>query len=131
MKTALLTAILIFGSIAAHAADPIDYVVKARDVTWDAVTQFTDGTPCAPAAYRLYWGRESGVYTAHATGTNIVATLPTDAAGTWYAAVTAIAPDGLESAFSNELVIPIQRPAVPGGLRTVTVTVTVKVEDGQ
>jgi hypothetical protein len=135
----LLAAILILGSIMAHAAEPIDYAIKARTVTWDAVTNCTDGTPVVPAAYRLYWGWESGAYTTNMTGayttnmtgTNLVATLPTNATGTWYAAVTAIAPDGLESGFSNELVIPIQRPQSPGGLRVVTVMVKVTMEDGQ
>ena len=126
---ALLAALILLAATLAHAADPTDYAIKARSVTWDATTNCTDGTPVTPAAYRLYWGRESGAYTTNMTGTNLVATLPTNATGTWYAAVTAIAPDGLESGFSNELVIPISRPVAPGGLRTVTVMVKVTMEE--
>ncbi len=116
----------------AHAEDPvknlitepIQFQIRPKNVIWDAPP---DGP--APDSYRVYWGRAPGAYIGHveATTNNLVATIPIDATGVWHIAATSVIGD-LESVFSEELVLPISRPAPPGGVRPIQVQVTVTVQ---
>jgi len=80
-------------------------------MTWDAPTQFMDGSPLNPGtdlqSYKLYYGTVSQTYTQVITfsnpGTSTVTqsvTLPT---GTYFFVVTSVALNGNESLYSNEV----------------------------
>ena len=100
------------------AAPPIQHKVQPMDVTWDAPVGFEDGTSIlTPISFRVYWGRQSHEYTDHVlVTTGLVATVEINATGALYVAATALV-DGLESDYSNELVIRVRRSTPPGKLR--------------
>ena len=120
LAVTIAIALAVYAAIAyaVLAAPPIQHKVQPMDVTWDAPVGFEDGTSIlTPISYRVYWGRQSHEYTDHVlVTTGLVATVEINATGAWYVAATALV-DGLESDYSNELVIHVRRSTPPGKLR--------------
>ena len=80
-------------------------------LTWDAPTQYMDGSSLNPAAdlksYRLYYGTVSQSYTQMVPvanpSTSVITQSVTLAPGTYFFVVTAITQDDLESTYSIEI----------------------------
>ena len=99
-------------------------------LAWDAPSDYTDGTPMEEGMeYKLHYGLATRSYSAHIpAGTNTVAEAQGLADGqTYYFAVTAISINGVESAYSEEIVW--QAPAGPYGGIPHSVPGTVEAED--
>ena len=95
-------------------------------LTWNAPATFTDGTPVTGLdGYKLYVGNASGVYQQGIDVGNQTSYALSDLSdgATYYFAVTAYGTDGMESAYSHELVMTF--PALP-----VTYTIAATSEGG-
>jgi hypothetical protein len=114
---------------------PMPAFAGSATLTWDAPTQYTDGTPLNPATdlsgYVLGWGlvsRTSVTYPhsvnvpnpGSATVTYTLTSLPT---GTVFFSARAITIDGIASGWSNEIVKRvIGTPGTPTNLTAVSVS---------
>ena len=119
MKTAILTALLILGSIASHAAEP------GVTVSWTFATNNTDGTSLTNlAGANVYWGTASSNYTQFvavpggAPGEDRSFRLTAREHGLqagvmYYINATAYSTAGLESDFCNEVARTFQIETMP------------------
>lgn len=91
-------------NLAPFSIDVVSNGLGSAVLTWSPPTQKEDGTAVELAGYRVYWGKASGNYTDfEEVGTDVVTHVVDDlTSGTWYFAVTAVDPNGIESNFSNE-----------------------------
>jgi hypothetical protein len=107
-------------AFAGPITEPLGYAVDRIALAWDNPEGYTQG--------RLYVGSgERGAYDFHVEVSGGAAVVDLAGDGDWYFAVTAISPEGVESAFSDELHWPGSRPPAPSGLRRV-IRITVEVE---
>lgn len=80
------------------------------DLTWDAVTQNTDGSPVAgPVQYKIYKKPQLGEWAAVWTTKNVVWTWLVPSLGRYTFRVTAVDANGTESEPSNELKVIVER----------------------
>ena len=94
-------------TVAAAGAAPSPGLTNAT-ISWLPPTQRTDGSPVGPlSGYRIYYGTASQQYTATISVSNPGLTTyvidALDIGTTYYFAVTAVTPAGVESAFSPEV----------------------------
>lgn len=94
-------------------------IMKAVNLSWNAVTTDSTGAPLTGAVtYRVYSRPQGGTYGAPLSVSTNSAGITMAAAGPSQALVTAVGADGAESAHSNEvnfMSVP-QTPAAPTGL---------------
>lgn len=81
---------------------------NTANLSWDAPTQYEDGTPLPLAEisyYKIYYGTaQGGPYSSSITvpGTATTATISNLARGMWYFAASTVATNGMESVLSTE-----------------------------
>lgn len=88
-------------------------------LSWNAPTTYTDGTPMTDlTGYKIYYGTSSGNYSNVTDVGNVTSyTVANLATGTYYFAVTAYDSAGVESAYSNEVVLtPSPSPPVSSAI---------------
>lgn len=87
----------------------VDTTIGTATISWLAPDQNVDGTALIDlSGYRIYYGNLSGQYSRRLeiNDASIMTAVINDLSqGTWYFAATALNSQGLESAFSNELVM--------------------------
>lgn len=92
-------------SLQAFSIQVVTNASGSATLTWQPVTQRTDGSPVDLAGYRVYWGKSSRNYTnsvmVQGSG-RVTHTIDNLTPATWYFAVTAVDSSGVESAYSNE-----------------------------
>lgn len=92
-------------SLAVFVINVVSTSSGVATLSWQAPTQKTDGTPVELAGYKIYYGTSSRNYTNSVTidspgiMTYVIEQLTP---ATWYFAVTAVDPQGIESDYSNE-----------------------------
>lgn len=110
LSGALLAAALLALSVGCAAAEeeapiwPPDPPGGPMRLAWTKVTERLDGSPFAPAGYKLHYGKAPGFYPFVLDAgpvDEIVVTLPVG--GRWYFVVTSYDSDRMESGFSAEV----------------------------
>jgi hypothetical protein len=78
--------------------------LRIARLSWQAPTQYTDGSPLTQAGYKVYYGPAPGNYTNNVpvSGGQTTQTEIALQPGSWSFAVTALDAAGNESAKSNE-----------------------------
>jgi hypothetical protein len=114
------TALLLLVAAPAFSATPTAFIIEP---------------PSDPdlAGCKLYWGNQSGAYSSVIDIKNAIEYTLELADGIWYIAATAYDTDGLESVYSNELVLKINAPPGAPGLNcreSSTVKIIINLQTG-
>lgn len=92
-------------SLSSFTIEVVTSATGSATLSWQPVTQRTDGTPADLAGYRVYWGKSSRNYSNSVMvqgADRLVHTIDNLTPATWYFAVTAVDAFGVESEYSNE-----------------------------
>lgn len=103
---------------------PVSVFAGTASLSWTAPTQYEDGTPLPTSeiqSYKIYYGTASKVYSSSisVTPTTLSYVVSNLSNGTYYFAITTVATNGAESAYSNEAtkLVQTKRPKSPGNVR--------------
>ena len=92
---------------------PFTALAGTATVSWQEVTERTDGTPVTISDYRIYYGTAADTMTAVQPVSGTSYRFEGLSAATWYFAATAVDDDGLESAWSAVVSKEITGTTVP------------------
>jgi len=112
-----LCTLMFFGATVLSSAQSTTILPTQALLTWVAPTTNTDGSTLAGiTTYNIYYGTTSGGPYSNkvsVAGTALTTTITNLTNGTWYFVATAVAQDGVESAYSNQVSKTISLSATP------------------